>query len=65
MKGFGSEEEDLKVYPSFDRSQCREGNTGQIWSVVLVLVSPPAAAFWICGRVWKDFLEQPDRSEFH
>ena len=47
MKGFGSEEEDLKVYPSFDRSQCREANTGQIWSVVLVLVSPPAAAFWI------------------
>ena len=38
------------------RSQCSEANTGEMWSLFLVLVGTRAAAFWTSCRVFDDVL---------
>ena len=44
-------------------SQWREAKTGEIWSLLLVLIRTLAAAFWISWRLFREFVRQPNNKE--
>ena len=47
MNNFVCEDKDLKFDSGLPGSQCREASRGEIWSLILVLISIRAAVFWI------------------
>lgn len=50
----------LKSTINLTGKQCRKANTSLMWSLVLVLVSPPAAAFWTGCTEINEFFGQAD-----
>jgi len=62
-QGFVVEENYVKYDSWFYREPA--ANTGVMWSLLLVLVSTQAAAFWINWRDLRDLLEPPDNKELH